>query len=63
MSGECWVGREEVSTLAQGLLHTLLQSSGTQARQNFGLTPRELDMISAAIDGYSNKEIARYRQP
>src|SRR5712691_9093254 len=45
MSGEYWVGREAVSNLAQHP-HALLQSSGEEARQrNFGLTPRELEVV------------------
>jgi two-component system nitrate/nitrite response regulator NarL len=60
MSGEYWVGRESVSNLVQ-YLRTLVQSSGEEARQRkFGLTPRELEIVSAVVAGYSNKEIAEY---
>jgi DNA-binding NarL/FixJ family response regulator len=60
MSGEYWVGRESVSNLVQ-YLRTLVQSSGEEARQKkFGLTPRELEIVSAVVAGYSNKEIAEY---
>jgi two-component system, NarL family, nitrate/nitrite response regulator NarL len=60
MSGEYWVGRESVSNLVQ-YLRTLVQSSGEEARQKkFGLTPRELEIGSAVVAGYSNKEIAEY---
>jgi DNA-binding NarL/FixJ family response regulator len=60
MSGEYWVGRESVSNLVQ-YLRTLIQSSGEEARQKkFGLTPRELEIVSAVVAGYSNKEIAEY---
>src|SRR5215470_4349448 len=39
----------------------LVQSSGEEARQKkFGLTPRELEIVSAVVAGYSNKEIAEY---
>jgi len=59
MSGQYWVGREAVSNLVQHL-HTLLQSSVEEARQkDFGLTPRELEVVSAVVDGDSNKEIAQ----
>jgi two-component system, NarL family, nitrate/nitrite response regulator NarL len=59
MSGQYWVGREAVSNLVQHL-HTLLQSSTEEARQkDFGLTPRELEVVSAVVDGDSNKEIAQ----
>src|SRR5580765_1306751 len=58
MSGEYWVGRESVSNLVQ-YLRTLMQSSGEEARQKkFGLTPRELEIVSAVVAGYANKEIA-----
>jgi two-component system nitrate/nitrite response regulator NarL len=60
MSGEYWVGRESVSNLVQ-YLRTLVQSSGEEARQKkFGLTPRELEIVSAVVAGYANKEIAEY---
>jgi two-component system, NarL family, nitrate/nitrite response regulator NarL len=60
MAGEYWVGRESVSNLVQ-YLRTLVQSSGEDARQRkFGLTPRELEIVSAVVAGYANKEIAEY---
>ena len=60
MAGEYWVGRESVSNLVQ-YLRTLMQSSHDEARQKkFGLTPRELEIVSAVVAGYSNKEIAEY---
>jgi len=60
MAGEYWVGRESVSNLVQ-YLRVLMQSSHDEARQRkFGLTPRELEIVSAVVAGYSNKEIAEY---
>jgi len=60
MAGEYWVGRESVSNLVQ-YLRTLMQSSSDEARQKkFGLTPRELEIVSAVVAGYANKEIAEY---
>jgi two-component system, NarL family, nitrate/nitrite response regulator NarL len=60
MAGEYWVGRESISNLMQ-YLRNLIQSSGEEARQKkFGLTPRELEIVSAVVAGYSNKEIAEY---
>jgi DNA-binding NarL/FixJ family response regulator len=60
MAGEYWVGRESVSNLVQ-YLQTLVKSSGEEARQKkFGLTPRELEIVSAVVAGYSNKETAEY---
>jgi len=60
MAGEYWVGRESVSNLVQ-YLRSLVQSSGEEARQKkFGLTPRELEIVSTVVAGYSNKAIAEY---
>lgn len=60
MSGEYWVGRESVSNLV-AYLRTLIESSGADARQKkFGLTPRELEIVSAVVAGFANKEIAGY---
>jgi two-component system nitrate/nitrite response regulator NarL len=60
MAGEYWVGRESVSNLVQ-YLGTLMQSTHDEARQKrFGLTPRELEIVSAVVAGYSNREIAEY---
>ena len=61
MAGEYWVGRESTSNLVQSL-GTLGQSRPHAAarRKKLGLTPRELEIISAVVPGYSNKEIGEY---
>jgi len=60
MTGEYWVGRESVSNLVQ-YIRTQMQASNEETRQKkFGLTPRELEIVSAVVAGYSNKEIAEY---
>jgi two-component system, NarL family, nitrate/nitrite response regulator NarL len=60
MNGEYWVGRESVSNLVQ-YLRALVDSSSAASRQKrYGLTPRELDIISAVVAGYANKEIAEH---
>ncbi len=60
MAGEYWVGREQVSNLVQ-YLRTLMQTTAQEARQRkFGLTPRELEIVSAVVAGFANKEIAEH---
>lgn len=60
MNGEYWVGRESVSNLVQ-YLRSLVGPGGNTARQRkYGLTPRELEIISAVVAGYANKEIAEH---
>jgi DNA-binding NarL/FixJ family response regulator len=47
MAGEYWVHREQVSNPVQ-YLRTLMRSTHYEARQKkFGLTPRELEILSA----------------
>ncbi|MGH9325156.1 MAG: response regulator [Terriglobia bacterium] len=59
MGGQYWVGREKVSDVVQ-LLHRFLPRAGRKdGRENFGLTPRELEVVAAIMAGYSNKEIAQ----
>lgn len=60
MSGEYWVGREQVSNLVQ-YLRTLMQTTAQETKQRkFGLTPRELEIVSAVVAGFANKEIASH---
>ena len=60
MAGEYWVGRERVSNLLQHL-RKLVQSSGEETRRKkFGLTPRELKVVSAVVAGFTNKQIAEH---
>jgi DNA-binding NarL/FixJ family response regulator len=60
MNGEYWVGRESVSNLVQ-YLRTMVEASSNEPRKkNYGLTPRELEVVSAVVAGYANKEIAQH---
>ena len=59
MNGEYWVGRESVSNLVQ-YLRGLVGSSSTARQRGYGLTPRELEIVSAVVAGYANKEIAEH---
>ncbi len=59
MAGQYWVGRESVSDLV-ATLRSLMPGPGEDARpKTFGLTPREIDIISAVVTGYTNKDIAQ----
>ena len=59
MEGEYWVGRESVSNLVQ-YLRGLIGSGTPSRRSRYGLTPRELEIISAVVAGYANREIAEH---
>ena len=58
MAGQYWVGREEVSNLLP-YLRPLIQSAQRSTKQRkFGLTPREIEIISGVVAGFTNKDIA-----
>ena len=62
MAGQYWLGREAVSDLAKGFGAPGLTSGfpGLQNNQKeLNLTPRELQIASAIVDGAKNREIAR----
>lgn len=58
LKGRYWVGHEILSDVVQLLQHFLPQRSKPN-RPNFGLSPRELEVVAAITAGYSNKEIAQ----
>ena len=55
MAGEYWIGRENVS----GPVETLRTQMFQRSEPKFGLTARELEIVSSVTAGYSNKEIAQ----
>jgi two-component system nitrate/nitrite response regulator NarL len=59
MAGQYWVGRESVSDLVRAL-RTVAPSEGvSRSRELFGLTPRELEIVTLVVAGYSNPDIAQ----
>ena len=56
MGGQYWIGREAVGDIVE-FLRT--NPSGEKPPRNFGLTKREMDILTTIVAGLSNKEIAR----
>jgi DNA-binding NarL/FixJ family response regulator len=57
MAGEYWIGSQSATCLVE----TLKQQRSVEkkvAPKNYGLTPREMEIMKAAVSGCSNKEIA-----
>jgi DNA-binding NarL/FixJ family response regulator/signal transduction histidine kinase len=54
MSGQYWVGREKVADIVE-----LLRRPAPTGRKNFGLTPRELEIVGTVVSGFSNRDIAQ----
>ena len=57
MSGEYWVGRKAVATLDVALKE-VAAAFPAPAPKHFGLTPRELEIVSVILTGSSNADIA-----
>jgi two-component system, NarL family, nitrate/nitrite response regulator NarL len=57
MAGRFWVGRKRVTDLA-ATLRELSADRPRIGRRQFGLTPRELEIIGVILGGYSNNDIA-----
>jgi two-component system, NarL family, nitrate/nitrite response regulator NarL len=58
MAGQYWVGRDSVSDLVKYLRDLMPPSGESKIKKNFGLTPREMEVVEAIVAGYTNKEIA-----
>ena len=57
MDGEYWIGRNNVNGLVQAIQSA--QGANETRERPFGLTPREMEVIAAIVDGSSNKDIAQ----
>jgi two-component system, NarL family, nitrate/nitrite response regulator NarL len=58
MSGQYWIGRESVSDLVRAL-RAFSPIEGSTRSKEFGLTPRELEIVTLVVAGYSNPDIAQ----
>jgi len=58
MSGQYWVGRESISDLVRAL-RSLSSSDSASKPREFGLTPREMEIVTLVVAGYSNPDIAQ----
>ena len=59
MAGEYWVGRESVHDLVRTLRELIPAPGEELKRKNFGLTPREKEIVATIVAGYTNKDIAQ----
>jgi DNA-binding NarL/FixJ family response regulator len=57
--GQYWVGQEGVSDLVHALRRMKPSQGVSGAARNFGLSPREMEVIALIVAGYTNKDLAR----
>ena len=58
MAGQYWVGRDSVSDLVKALREDSAAGERFRPRQ-YGLTPREMEIVALIVAGYSNPDIAQ----
>jgi DNA-binding NarL/FixJ family response regulator len=59
MAGQYWVGRERVGEVIARMRDRNAPPASAPRRPTFGLTPREMEIVSAVVEGSSNQDIAR----
>ena len=57
MAGQYWLERESVGVLVEALRESLAHGNGTKSPKDYGLTRREVDIITKIASGRSNKEV------
>lgn len=58
MEGQYWLGRESLSDLVRILRDLKAIPEAVDAPRPFNLTPREVEIVSAIVKGYTNRDIA-----
>jgi DNA-binding NarL/FixJ family response regulator len=59
MSGDYWIGGERVVNLLKALHELMKKAAQVPERKTYGLTPRELEVVTCIVQGCSNKDIAK----
>ena len=59
MSGDYWIGGERVVNLLKALHELMQKAAAVPERKTYGLTPRELEVVTCIVEGCSNKDIAK----
>jgi DNA-binding NarL/FixJ family response regulator len=58
MAGQYWVGRDSVDNIIEALRRLTSSPKSQPKAKNFGITPRELEVVAAVVTGRTNKVIA-----
>jgi DNA-binding NarL/FixJ family response regulator len=56
-AGQYWMGQSAVASLVE-VINLLNEQEAPEPRKTFGLTPRELQVVAAIVEGCTNKDIA-----
>jgi len=58
VQGDYWIGGERVVNLLKALQELMAQAAAVPERKTYGLTPRELEVVTCIVEGCSNRDIA-----
>jgi two-component system nitrate/nitrite response regulator NarL len=59
LSGDYWIGGARVANLMSKLNELMKQAAAVPERKTYGLTPRELEVVTCIVEGCSNKDVAK----
>jgi two-component system nitrate/nitrite response regulator NarL len=59
LSGDYWIGGERVMNLVAALNELMKQAAAVPEKKTYGLTPRELEVVTCIVEGCSNKDVAK----
>src|SRR5579875_1139735 len=59
LSGDYWIGGKRVVNLLTALHELMQQAAAVPEKKTYGLTPRELEVVTCIVEGCSNKDIAK----
>lgn len=59
LSGDYWIGGQRVANLLTALHGLMAKAAAVPEKKTFGLTPRELEVVSCIVEGCSNKDVAK----
>ncbi len=59
LSGDYWIGGQRVVNLLTALHELMQKAAAVPERKTYGLTPRELEVVTCIVEGCSNKDIAK----
>jgi two-component system nitrate/nitrite response regulator NarL len=59
LSGDYWIGGERVANLLTALNVLVKQAAAAPEKKTYGLTPRELEVVTCIVEGCSNKDVAK----
>jgi DNA-binding NarL/FixJ family response regulator len=59
LSGDYWIGGERVANLLTALNVLMKEAAAGPDKKTYGLTPRELEVVTCIVEGCSNKDVAK----